>query len=250
YAARGLGLAPAEELVEALSKADYGERVHLCLQAFHGGARKLPGPWVGPLNATNRDEAEKLLETISEAVFRQDLEDNFMHRGWLARWRTLIPAYMDWAVERATAWQVKDTELAREVALTPGITLKGRLDRVDRGVDGPGVIDYKTGTPPKQQEVDAGEAVQLPTYALLIEDSQRVEYLQLDKDQVKPGAALEGEELARLRDAVGERLLGLVERLRQGDSPMPAWGDEKACRHCTMAVLCRRGTWVTQDQEV
>ena len=250
YAARGLGLAPPEELAEALSKADYGERVHLCLQAFHGGARNLPGPWEGPLNEANRGKAEQLLETISEAVFRQDLEDNFMHRGWLSRWRMLIPAYMDWAVERAAAWQVQDTELTREVALTPGISLKGRLDRVDRGVDGLGVLDSKTGTPPKQQVVDAGEAVQLPTYALLIEDSQRVEYLQLDKDQVKPGAALQGDELARLRDAVGERLLGLVARLRQGDSPMPAWGDEKACRHCAMAVLCRRGTWETPDQEM
>lgn len=242
YAARGLGLAPPEELAEALSKADYGERVHLCLQAFHGGTPDLPGPWTGPLDEAHRTEAQALLEAISEAVFRKDLEDNFMHRGWLARWRALIPAYLDWAIERAEAWRVQDTEVSREVALAAGAILKGRLDRVDAGETGQGVIDYKTGTPPAQKDVDAGEAVQLPTYALLLEDSQRVEYLHLDRDKVKTAACLEGEALAELREAVATRLLHLLERLRAG-SPMPAWGDEKACQHCTMDVVCRRSSW-------
>ncbi|WP_018952782.1 PD-(D/E)XK nuclease family protein [Thioalkalivibrio sulfidiphilus] len=242
YAARGLGLAPPEELAEALSKADYGERVHLCLQAFHGGTPELPGPWQGPLDEAHRAEAQALLEAISKAVFEKDLEDNFMHRGWLARWRALIPAYLDWAIERAEAWRVQDTEVSREVALATGAVLKGRLDRVDASEAGQGVIDYKTGTPPAQKDVDAGEAVQLPTYALLLEDSQRVEYLHLDRDKVKSGASLEGEALTALREAVATRLLQLLERLRAG-SPMPAWGDEKACQHCSMDVVCRRGSW-------
>jgi ATP-dependent helicase/nuclease subunit B len=245
YAARGLGLAPPEELAEALSKADYGERIHLCLQAFHGGVAGIPGPWRGTLDEAARPRAESLLVEISEAVFRRDLEDNFMHRGWLARWRALIPGYLDWALARGAEWQVEGTEAKLQQPFAGQLTLKGRLDRVDRGASGAAVIDYKTGKPPAQTEVDTGEAVQLPTYALLLPEAIRVEYLHLDRDRVAPGACLEGDALVQLRDAVGERLLRLVERLRTG-TPMPAWGDEQACRHCAMAVLCRRGTW---DQE-
>jgi ATP-dependent helicase/nuclease subunit B len=245
YAARGLGLAPPEELAEALSKADYGERVHLCLQAFHGGVRDLPGPWRGVLDGATRPAARALLEEISEAVFRRDLEDNFMHRGWLARWRTLIPAYLDWAIDRAKDWQVDGTEAQLQRPFSDALELKGRLDRVDHGSDGMAVIDYKTGTPPKQPEVDTGEAVQLPTYALLLPEATRVEYLHLDRDKVAAGACLEGDALVRLRDAVGERLLGLVARMRAG-ARMPAWGDEAACRHCAMRVVCRRGTWADE----
>jgi ATP-dependent helicase/nuclease subunit B len=249
YAARGLGLAPPEELAEALSKADYGERIHLCLQAFHGGAPGLPGPWRGVLDEPSRPQAEALLIEISESVFRRDLEDNFMHRGWLARWCALIPAYLDWAIARAAEWQVDSTEAKLQQPLAAQLALKGRLDRVDRSASGAAVLDYKTGKPPAQAEVDTGEAVQLPTYALLLPEATRVEYLHLDRDKVSPGACLEGDALAQLRDAVGERLLRLVERVRTG-TPMPAWGDEKACRHCAMAVLCRRGTWEQGSREV
>lgn len=249
YAARGLRLAPADELVEALSKADYGERVHQCLQAFHGGVSGLPGPWRGPLDESTRAPARALLEEISEAVFHRDLEDNFLHRGWLARWKTLIPAYLNWAIERAREWQVDGTEAQLQRSLTGVLELKGRLDRVDRGAGGAAIIDYKTGTPPSQVDVDAGEAVQLPTYALLLPEAARVEYLHLDRDRVAPGACLEGEVLAQLRDTVGERLLELVRQLRSG-TPAPAWGDAAACRHCPMDVLCRRGTWIDGDESM
>ncbi|WP_018231030.1 PD-(D/E)XK nuclease family protein [Thioalkalivibrio thiocyanodenitrificans] len=245
YAARGLGLAPQEELAEALSKADYGERVHLCLQAFHGGVADLPGPWRGPLDEAARPKARELLEAISEAVFRRDLEDNFMHRGWLARWRALIPAYLDWAIARAREWRVDGTEAQLQQPFHDALVLKGRLDRIDTGDQGPAVIDYKTGPPPDQTDVDDGEAVQLPTYALLLPDAVRVEYLQLDRDKVVPGACLEGKALAQLRDAVGARLLELVAQLRNGAS-VPAWGDAAVCRHCAMGVLCRRGTWTDE----
>jgi len=44
FAARCLHLAAPETIREALEKSDYGERVHRCLEAFHGPVRGLPGP--------------------------------------------------------------------------------------------------------------------------------------------------------------------------------------------------------------
>jgi ATP-dependent helicase/nuclease subunit B len=243
FAARMLGLAPPEEIAEALRKSDYGERVHLCLQAFHVAVPKLPPPFARPLIVAERTAAIAHLEHISEQVFARDLEDNFIHRGWLARWREHIPQYVDWAIARAAAWRVEFSERSYESELGEH-RLKGRLDRVDRTDDGGrAVLDYKTGNPPKQDAVDAGEAVQLPTYALLLEDVRRVEYLKLDaKGKVEPGAALEGEALETLTKEVAARLENDLNAIVEGQA-LPAWGDDQACRHCRMDVLCRRTTW-------
>ena len=243
FAAQCLRLQPPEEISELLSKADYGERVHACLEAFHGGRDGLPGPFGRPLNHANRAEAEALLDAIAQQAFARDTEDNFQHRGWLARWRALIPAYIDWQIRRQTDWQVEQTEVGGERTLADGLVLRGRLDRVDRSPEGRGIIDYKTGGTPRQQDVDQGEAVQLTTYALLLDNVRRVEYLKLDpREGAKVPAALEGEALDDLKDAVAQRLTHLRQAITAG-APLPAWGDPATCSYCEMSGLCRREAW-------
>ncbi len=243
FAAECLSLEAPEEITEALQKADYGERVHLCLEAFHGGHERLPGPFYPPLTPANRTAAIELLQAISEAVFARDLEDNFLHRGWRARWLRLVPAYIDWQIEHAQHWQVLDIE--RRVKATPGtgFEVKGRIDRVDQGAHGLDLIDYKTGGVPKQDDVASGEAVQLISYALLAESVHRVEYLQLGRDdKVRTAACLEGEDLARLKDQTASRLGEIHAQLHRG-AAMPAWGDPATCTWCEMSGLCRRAAW-------
>ena len=243
YAARGLGLAPSEEIVETLRKSEYGSRIHLCLSAFHGGEEGLPGPFGKPLAEGHRDEAVAMLEAISAEVFARDIEDNFLHRAWLARWRRLIPQYIEWAVGRAREWTVEKTEASAERTLGDGLVLNGRLDRIDRGAEGLAVIDYKTGARvPSEDDVLSGESVQLPTYALLAEGVRRVEYLLIHDKGIKTATTIEGDDLDTLAQTVRERLEGMVERLRSG-AEMPAWGDEDACRHCDMSVVCRHEAW-------
>jgi ATP-dependent helicase/nuclease subunit B len=246
YAARCLSLAPPEAVREALEKSDYGERVHRCLQAFHGDVPELPGPFSGRLTAARRDEAESLLRRISQAVFAADLEDNFLHRGWLQRWLDKIPLYLDWQMEREERWRVAAVEQkATQSALLPGITLQGRLDRIDS--DGPqhAIVDYKTGHIPRVEEVECGEAVQLPFYALLAGDEMavnEVSYLALDQEKVTNKVTLEDEALQELSQGVGERLAAVVSELQAGGR-LPAWGDEKSCGFCPMAGVCRRQAW-------
>lgn len=243
FAAECLSLEAPEEITEALQKADYGERVHLCLEAFHGGHERLPGPFREPLTATNRAAAVALLETISEAVFARDLEDNFLHRGWRARWLRLVPAYIDWQIEHAEHWRVLDIERRVKAAPGTGFEIKGRIDRVDQGDQGLYLIDYKTGGVPKQDEVESGEAVQLTSYALLAEPVHRVEYLQLGKDnKVRTAACLEGEDLQTLKARTAMRLSELHAQLHRG-AAMPAWGDPATCTWCEMSGLCRRAAW-------
>jgi ATP-dependent helicase/nuclease subunit B len=252
YAARGLSLAPPEAIREALEKSDYGERVHRCLQAFHGDVKGLPGPFTGRLSSARRDEAERLLRRISQQVFAKDLEDNFLHRGWLQRWLDKIPAYLDWQMAREAQWQVRAVELqAEQQQPFAGITLHGRLDRIDSNGEQQAIVDYKTGHIPSQEEVESGEAIQLPFYALLAaadQPTEEVMYLGLDKERIQDKVTLQGDALAQLSGATGERLTGLVGAIR-GGAALPAWGDDIQCGFCTMGGICRRQAWVADTKK-
>ena len=132
----------------------------------------------------------------------------------------------------------------------PDIELKGRLDRIDHDAHGSAIIDYKTGAAlPTQDDVEAGEAVQLPFYALLAQASAqpvtRVEYVAIKADKISAAACLEGEALSKLAHATEQRLIALIQELRSG-APMPAWGDEKTCAWCAMSGLCRKQMWVNE----
>lgn len=241
FAASGLGLKAPEIIREALEKSDYGERVHRILQCFHDPRR---GEGFQAISPAQRDEAEQRLKRISRREFRRDLEDNLLHQGWLQRWLDIVPAYIDWHIKRSSQWKPAAVEqrVERRLAET-GLALQGRLDRLDRRGEAYALIDYKTGAAPAQQEVEDGEAVQLPFYALLSDETvTRSEYLLLGKDSVKPGACLEGEALARLKRGTRERLIALTEQIRAG-AALPAWGDERTCGYCPVSGVCRKQAW-------
>lgn len=243
FASDGLNLAPREEVREQLQKSDYGERVHRCLEAFHGDVTTLPGPFTQAFNKTTREQAINLMQHITGAVFARDLEDNFQHRGWLKRWWQLIPSYIDWQIERAADWRVQQVEARIEQPFGTVATLKGRLDRIDTDGRADAVIDYKTGGIPAQADIDTGEAIQLPFYALLHGESVvQVDYLKLDGDRVQTKGGLADATLVELRDAVGMRLADLQAAVAAG-APLPAWGDPDTCRYCPMDGLCRRAAW-------
>jgi ATP-dependent helicase/nuclease subunit B len=53
-----------------------------------------------------------------------------------------------------------------------GVTLKGRVDRIDRLADGSlAVVDYKTGTAPSVKQIEAGFALQLGLMGLMAENA-------------------------------------------------------------------------------
>jgi ATP-dependent helicase/nuclease subunit B len=249
YARQCLGLAAPEEIREALGKSDYGERVHRSLEAFHVGVDGLPGPFAQPLNETTRAEAIGLLRSIAQAVFAYDLEENFVHRGWLKRWLELIPGYVDWQIVREREWRVVEAEVKRTIAAGPEVQVQGRLDRIDEGPQGIAIIDYKTGAVPDQEDVDSGEAVQLPCYALLSDKPVvAAEYLRLDKTGFRRPVGLHGPRLEALKEEVRERLLALLAAIKQG-TPLPAWGDARVCERCELPGVCRRQAWTDEPAD-
>jgi ATP-dependent helicase/nuclease subunit B len=260
FAARCLKLSPPETVREMLEKSDYGERVHLCLQAFHSRVSELPGPFDQVITAQNRAAAIDTLTHISEKVFARDIEDNFIHRAWLKRWQELIPLYVDWQIQQNEQWRVTDTECdIRNAPLSPHCRLNGRLDRIDKCQSSLNIIDYKTGKVPSDDDVTSGEAVQLPFYALLVRQAeqdindaeasaevtiQKVQYLSLGSEKVETTTYIESETLQELTHLVGNRLQDLMQSVYDG-SELPAWGDSDTCRVCPMQGICRKPAWDT-----
>jgi ATP-dependent helicase/nuclease subunit B len=247
FAADTLGLKPRDEIREALSKSDYGSLIHRVLQAFHSDVRQLPGPWSGSVSGEKREPALALLRRISEAVFADAVLDNFQARSWLHQWLTCLPGYLDWLGERQAHWQLSGVEVKAERHFGEHLRLKGRIDRVDRDAAALAVVDYKTGIPPAKDEVARGEAVQLPSYALLLDaDIAQLEYLQFDNAGVAPEICASGEALQNLLSQVAQRL-GAIELALQQQAGLPAWGDDKVCGYCEFGGLCRRAAWQGED---
>ncbi|HET6238949.1 MAG TPA: double-strand break repair protein AddB [Acetobacteraceae bacterium] len=156
YARRILRLKPLDPLDQETDAADYGELVHAGLHRFlreHGTA------W--PPNAAVRLR-EALGIALAQTAPREAL------RAW---WTPRLDRIADWVaeIEAARRAMVPPTAIVSEArgawALPrPGglFELIGRADRIERRIGfGLAILDYKTGTPPSQSEVDAGLAPQL-----------------------------------------------------------------------------------------
>ena len=240
---RCLGLREADTLDEDPDGRHFGLYVHRCLQAFHAEVPDLPGPWTGPVRG-REDEARELLREIGA----RQLERAGAGHGagaFRARWEQLLTRYVARQREAEDGREVEAAEVESERPLPGGPTLRGRIDRLDRGAGGGVLLDYKTGAPVRRRDVLDGERVQLTSYALLRDDVDRVEYWWLTPD-ARGGAldttVLEGAELGGIRARVGERLGELYRRLRAG-AELPAHGDAATCGRCAAAGVCRRAAW-------
>jgi ATP-dependent helicase/nuclease subunit B len=100
------------------------------------------------------------------------LEDEAIHPMLRALWAPRLLEAIDWiaAMERQNQREGRRplaAEAKGEAALG-GVTIYGRVDRIDRLASGGlAIIDYKTGQPPTQKAVTEGFALQLGLLALI-----------------------------------------------------------------------------------
>ena len=231
-----LGLKAADELIIELQKSEYGTKVHKILERFHIEHND---------QEISFDQSLNTLEEISAQIFSQDIEDNFLHRGWLKRWLDHCKSYLQWQKQRQTDWKFKSAESKQQSEILNSITLDGRIDRVDQQQGELGIIDYKTsGKTPSQQDVNNGEDIQLSTYALLLDKVKQVEYLKLDEagGKVSSGARLDEDLLEEITTQTQKRLEVLIKQL-QNSSPLVANGEDDYCRFCQFSGLCRQQYW-------
>jgi ATP-dependent helicase/nuclease subunit B len=100
------------------------------------------------------------------------LSDEVIHPMLRALWAPRLLEAIDWIAAMERENQAKGrrplaAEAKGETALA-GVTVHGRVDRIDRLADGNlAIIDYKTGQPPTQKAVTEGFALQLGLLGLI-----------------------------------------------------------------------------------
>jgi len=164
HARHVLKLRPLDPLEQATDAADYGTVVHDGLHLFlHAhGAR-----WPAGAEAKLREAMD---HALAEARLRPALLEWWRPRLWrIAEWVC--------AIERDRRSALPVAALATEVRgrweidVPRGFLLTGRADRIERRADGTlAILDYKTGVPPSQTEVEAGFAAQLLLEAAMAAD--------------------------------------------------------------------------------
>ncbi|MEW6561610.1 MAG: PD-(D/E)XK nuclease family protein [Pseudomonadota bacterium] len=232
-----LRLDELEEVREATDKRDYGVWVHAVLQRFHQAYPQVAGH--------AREELERTLRQISAAVFDEALEHDYLAHAWLLRWQARIAEYLDWQVRNeAEGWHFVASEQPFELTLD-GVTLHGRVDRLDRQADGAvRVLDYKTKPLNALKTVlsEPGEDVQLACYAAACHAGAAA-FVSVEKPRI--GDVAPEQEMDELAAANMQRLQDLFAQMRAA-APLPANGVESACAYCEMRGLCRKNFWGEQ----
>jgi len=162
YARHILKLKALDPLEQDVGAADYGTLIHKALQDFITAypAGSLP---------------QRALDILLE-IGRKRFDTQAARPGVMAFW---WPRF-----ERMAAWFIATEDARRASIARSFVEIKGQMilhapggdfllvakaDRIDHGKDGSiSIIDYKTGTPPRESEVVAGFAPQLPLEAAIM----------------------------------------------------------------------------------
>ena len=237
FARVALGLGEFSELDAGLDKSDHGRWLHAVLHRFHG-------------QRDGSDDRAQLL-AAADAVQVQLGLDAAAHWPFRAAFDSVADHYLAWLHRRdAQGWRFAGGELARRC--TPpdldGLTLDGRLDRIDLGPDGGAMlIDYKSSSADKLSRLVRTplEDTQLAFYAALLteephEPPPRAIYLAIDER--KPPREIEHPDVALSAALLVEGLATDLAALREG-AGAPALGEGEACEFCHARGLCRRDHW-------
>lgn len=164
------------------------------------------------------------------------------HPVMQALWEPRLMEALRWVAERMREERAQgrrpiaaELDGSTEIA---GITLKGKVDRIDRLADGSlAIVDYKTGKPPSAAQVEAGYAMQLGLLGLIAArggfdgvagDPLAFEYWSLAKDRDAFGqirSPVGGKAHIAPQDFVAHAaavLTGAVERWLTGTEPFTA----------------------------
>jgi ATP-dependent helicase/DNAse subunit B len=266
FAAARLGAAGWQAAQTGLSPSQRGGLLHAVLHRIWGGP---PEGLRGLADLERIADREGFAAPHVRRVFAEEIPSPLrarLPRRYLEleelRLIRLLGAWLDFEATRAP-FDVDGTEVDRTVHLA-GLTLRLRLDRLDRLADGTVlVVDYKTGNvSPKSWDLPRPEDVQLPLYAGFALDRESEELGGLVFAKIRPG---EHEFAGCVADAKGTLLPSLgasrqlvreplsaeqlmdwraaIERLARdflaGKAEVDPADAPKTCLHCGLESLCR-----------
>lgn len=179
-----------------------------------------------------------------------------------ALWKPRVERALDWVVEESARWAAEGWEphgaeikVVRE--LHNGVTLQGRADRVDRNTVGAlAIVDYKTGKPPSNAQVQGGFALQMGLLAWLIGGDmdapvEALRYWRLsggkDPGDATDPLAYRGKPFIELPDHVAATIAAfdkLCDKYLLGSEPFTAkLHPEYAARYSDFDHLARVAEW-------
>ena len=242
FVGRMLRLGELEEVSDELEKRDIGEILHAILHRFH---RQL-------LETPMHDAADRraLLQTITDELFGRLLAEDGNALRFYRRWLGVMPSYLAWqAAREAEGWHFDAGEVEVDTSITllneRPLRLRGRIDRIDVHEEhGVAVLDYKTQSPMVlvRRAKTPFEDCQLPFYGVLDARADRGGWVSLDGEARGDKRDVELPDFTQVVDWLIEQMQKDMTALAAG-APLPAFGDESACRYCAARGLCRKGYW-------
>jgi ATP-dependent helicase/nuclease subunit B len=155
YARHVLGLVPLDPLEPSTDAADYGALVHDGLDQF---LKQVGTAWPANARALLREAMDHALRAagVRQALFE-----------W---WAPRLARIADWVAGQETLRrsELAPSRIASEASGRWSLDVPGEADRIELRGDGSlAILDYKTGQPPTQLQVEAGFAPQLPLEAAM-----------------------------------------------------------------------------------
>ena len=236
FALRQLGLQDSDELESELGKRDFGNWLHSLLCSFHEALNEAPALDLATRIAMINIAAEQATRELSLG------SSEFL--PFAAAWPPVRDGYLAWlAGHEAAGARFERGEQWLEMPLG-GLTLIGKIDRIDRLPDGsPLLIDYKTE--PRNTTAERIKNIledsQLAFYAALrADDTLAAAYVNLGEKEAT--RTYEQVDIVDMRDALIDGILQDMSRIAQGVA-LPALGEGKGCAYCAARGLCRKDFW-------
>lgn len=263
---RILHLEDEEDPDQALSARDRGRILHSILESFH---RKYVGKSVHDIPENEARESMKIVasEQFERLIKRSTNVPQGVAAIEQARMLKVMDRYLERERERddghwkpthfevSFGWVREESEdsLAKRdpftLSTSEGVVLfSGQIDRVDFSDDSFRIIDYKSSSAPKDPEIVNGKSIQLPVYALALE-----EYVIPDKDLAAAAYLVPGKKNKKVMDSLGmndkqhpwpERKETALRTIAESVSGIRAGRfhpttQDKACRYCPSQHVCR-----------
>ena len=250
FVGRMLRLGELEEVSDELEKRDIGEILHAILHRFH---RQL-------LDMPMHDPADRhaLLRAITDELFGPLLAEDGNALRFYRRWQGVMPSYLAWqAAREAEGWRFEAGEVDADTSITlhgehseRPLRLRGRIDRIDvHDEHGVAVLDYKTQSHMvlTRRAKTPFEDCQLPFYGVLDARANAGGWVSLDGEARGDKRDVVLPDFTQVVDWLIEQMQKDMTALAAG-APLPAFGDESACRYCAARGLCRKGYWTEGAQ--
>jgi ATP-dependent helicase/DNAse subunit B len=240
FAQKVLELKEAEEADTSLSPATKGNLYHKTLELAVERSR-------------NAGDLRSAVLDVLEDCFNQAEADPNVGLPALENWplqRSEHLKALRKAISSSKFFEVGSEVVALEERFETvwnGITISGRVDRVDRGPGGLAAIDYKTSSAaPQGIKDDKGKSkvdIQLALYAQVAlphlypgETVQKGLYYSLTKGKVLK--TIDADKMPPLEDTVNK----MHSLLHQGRFAVDPDTDFNACKYCEFDAMCRKGT--------